>query len=192
MYKIIEFCENRSKCRKSLISEYFESDDALACRKMCDNCKDLAIKDHIYEIKYTKEAVRIIELIQTYGDWLWTFRRIISFLLAKDIKDNELCMRADYGSFIIKGLRAHNIQRIIIRMLMEKILKGKIEFYGEHDHFLIELGQNHKVYFIEKELILENSTIYKGDENSDFDYLDSYVFKISRVVYSLMLKSEVR
>ena len=62
MYKMLDFCEDQTTCRRKLwlgyLGEEFNPD---LCRKMCDNCrKQNKEKEH----DFTEAAVTIIKFIK--------------------------------------------------------------------------------------------------------------------------------
>ncbi|OMJ66050.1 hypothetical protein SteCoe_37248 [Stentor coeruleus] len=144
IYKILEFCEDKNNCRKRLISNYFESDEEFTCNNMCDNCsyRQKHPNTYFYEVDHTINAKKITELLLVRNYEIWTYRQIINFFLGVTTKNNDLNSSPEFGSLKSKGLKVHDIERILLRMLTKKILKEFVRRIGLHDNVYIQLCEN--------------------------------------------------
>ncbi|GLV40738.1 Bloom syndrome helicase [Carabus blaptoides fortunei] len=62
LYKLVEYCLDLSKCRRSLIASHFDETWTSAdCNNMCDHCKNTSSYDTIDITKHFKDLVTIIE-----------------------------------------------------------------------------------------------------------------------------------
>lgn len=141
MYKILEFCEDRSRCRKVLISKYLGSDEDFDCNFMCDNCRNHHGKEDFSDEDYTDMAFKIIDLMKSCHGKIWTFKRLERFLSGGKLKENELYRRPDYGRFRNR-YGDNTIKRIILRMLLEKLLEGVLQDNRGEKKFILKSREN--------------------------------------------------
>ncbi|OMJ82171.1 hypothetical protein SteCoe_17190 [Stentor coeruleus] len=169
IYKILEFCEDKVNCRKKLISNYFESDEEFKCNSMCDNCKYRQKNPNasFYEVDHTNNAKKITELMIERNFQIWTYRQLINFFLGIMPRNNDLSNSPEFGSFKSKGLKVHDIERILLRMLKEKILKEFVQRLGQHDNIYIELGENPNEWEKSIRISLEYQAPIENDVNKN-------------------------
>lgn len=169
IYKILEFCEDKNNCRKRLISNYFESDEEFICNSMCDNCRYRQIHPNasFYEVDHTINAKKITELMLVRNYQAWTYRQLINFFLGVTPKNNDLSNSPEFGSFKSKGLKVHDIERIMLRMLREKILKEFVQRIGQHDNIYIELAENPQEWEKNTRIVLEYQVPIEDNINKD-------------------------
>ena len=119
---VIQFCENKSDCRRAQVLKYFSEpfkrDD---CHQTCDNCQS----GHTFEEKdLTAYAQAVVRLVSQVEDNNVTLHQAVdTFRGAKSIKRPHLINLDERG--FGKDLERGDVERVFHRLLEEKALKEK-------------------------------------------------------------------
>ncbi|KAK0618576.1 hypothetical protein B0T17DRAFT_343576 [Bombardia bombarda] len=115
--RVVSFCENRHACRRVEILRYFgESFDPSLCKGACDNCQTGRVNGTVEMEDFTDYAVALLEIVRSEGSL--TLGRLVDILTGKKAKEFEHIRH--FG--IAKGVKSHEIQRIIIALSAEGAL----------------------------------------------------------------------
>lgn len=115
--RVTAFCDNRADCRRTEILRYFGEDfQAAQCQKSCDNCRAALVFE---EQDFSTNAVAALQVVQNQRKL--TPNQCTDILLGKKYPDHEQ-PRSDqwYGS--AKGMKKHEVVRVIDKLLAEKAL----------------------------------------------------------------------
>lgn len=147
---MLEFCEEPYLCRRKVLLNYLDEDfRSKECNVMCDNCK----KDlQVAEIDFTEHARYIVALIESSvrKKLDLTVFQICKFLMGKkqDLKNPSKNTKLDEMKSIFFGkLRGHtddHIKRLIMKLLVNKILRESFSTYQVEQTLLVylKLGRN--------------------------------------------------
>lgn len=113
--RVTAFCDNKSDCRRTEILRYFGEDfTAEQCQKACDNCKaGLTFEEQDFS-EYANAAICVVQAQRRL-----TPAQCAEILLGKRYPKNEAENSDDYYG-IAKGMKKHELERIIDKLLAEK------------------------------------------------------------------------
>lgn len=124
LQQMIQYCENRSDCRRSQVLAYFgETFAKKDCRRTCDNCCSDAVFEVTDFTDYAKAAMRVVKQVQPYS---FTMLNCVEVLrgtagvkakLAKMEGGGNLA-EVGYASQVARG----EIERLFYRLLEEKAI----------------------------------------------------------------------
>ncbi|CAG9313854.1 unnamed protein product [Blepharisma stoltei] len=137
--KMIDYCENRLACRRTLLLGYFGEDfQAENCNNMCDNCKAKRFGE---EKDFTEEAKKIIEVLEGPRNGINTLIQLTNFLLGKKEKTNNHSLMEHFG--LLQKQNPDTISKILKKMLLEGVLQEKAVSSAYTGTFAyIETGSN--------------------------------------------------
>ncbi|ORY11984.1 hypothetical protein BCR34DRAFT_564343 [Clohesyomyces aquaticus] len=140
---MVQYCENRSDCRRAQVLGYFsERFDPADCKETCDNCQS----DSTFETKnVTNYAVAVLELVEEAQDSRVTLLQCMdAFRGAKGFKlKNKDLKQARFGSDLDRG----DVERLFTQLLNEDALrqesvKNKANFVTNY----VQLGRKSRDY----------------------------------------------
>ncbi|EFY90903.1 QDE3 protein [Metarhizium acridum CQMa 102] len=113
--RVTAFCDNKSDCRRTEVLRYFGEDFVPSqCRKSCDNCRAGLVFE---QQDFSTYAIAAIQVVQTQQRL--TASQCADILLGKKYPAHEEELSEEqYG--IAKGLKKHEIVRVIDRLSAEK------------------------------------------------------------------------
>ncbi|OBR15452.1 RecQ family ATP-dependent DNA helicase [Colletotrichum higginsianum IMI 349063] len=116
--RVTAFCDNRENCRRVEILRYFgevfNSDD---CEKTCDNCRAGAVFEQHDFSELANAAIRTIELHERL-----TINQCSEILMGKKYQ-RTIDPHPDDPHGIAKGMKKHEIERILDRLTAEEALE---------------------------------------------------------------------
>ncbi|KAF1987632.1 ATP-dependent DNA helicase [Aulographum hederae CBS 113979] len=118
--KVVQFCENRSDCRRAQVLGYFsEQFDADECNGGCDNCNSNATFDTQDVTQYVPEAISLIRQIQHQEVTLLHCIDIFRGSASKKVKDLQHDQLSEFaaGAALDRG----DIERFFQRLVTEDI-----------------------------------------------------------------------
>eukprot|EP00347_Sterkiella_histriomuscorum_P003511 403364021 len=145
LYKILEFCEEPYLCRRKILLNYLGEDfKSKKCNNMCDNCRKGL---RVAEIDFTEQARYVVAMVESAlkKKMDLTLIQICKFLRGKqcvmsnpnkttkmdEIKQSYYGRLSDYSEELIK--------RIVMRLLINKVLKEKFNAYQVEATILVYL-----------------------------------------------------
>ena len=136
--KVIQFCENRSDCRRVEILRYFnESFNKDDCRSSCDNCNSNTVFETVDFSEYASAALDLVRKIQKDKVTLLHCIDIFRGAKTKKITDLKHGHLQEYGagSQIDRG----NVERLFYRLLSEDAIEeenvvNKLGFANQYVH----------------------------------------------------------
>ena len=139
--KVIQFCENKSDCRRVQVLGYFnEAFNKEDCRGSCDNCNSSSTFETQDFTNYATSALDLVRKIQTSNVTL--LHCVDVFRGAKTKKITDFChddlQEFGAGSSIDKG----NVERLFYRLLSEDAIEeknvvNKLGFANQYVHVSI-------------------------------------------------------
>ena len=118
---VIQFCENRSDCRRVQILSYFnESFNAEECNSACDNCNSRTVFESQDFTGYACKAIKLVK--HTEGQNVTLLHCVDVFRGAKNKKISDLrhSKLAEYGAG--SALERGDVERLFYRLLSEDAL----------------------------------------------------------------------
>lgn len=133
--KMIDYCENRTTCRRASLLSYFgEIFDANNCKFMCDNCKAGRLS---VEKDFTEIAIHITDVLEGPRYGINTLLQLTAFLLGKDKKYENL---EHFG--LLRVFDYDLIEKIVKKMILEQVLQEKSIKTFNNTFAYIEIGPN--------------------------------------------------
>jgi bloom syndrome protein len=119
---IIQYCENRSDCRRVEVLRYFNEKDFRkeACGAMCDNCRSDAVFETINFTKQAKDALKIVRELQTNNVTLLHCLDILRGVSSPKVRTMGHESVPEYGA--AKNVAKGEVERIFYRLIMENAL----------------------------------------------------------------------
>ena len=115
--RVTAFCDNRADCRRTEILRYFGEDfQAAQCRKSCDNCRAALVFE---EQDFSTNAIAALQVVQMQRRL--TPNQCTDILLGKKYPEHEQ-QNSDQWFGSAKGMKKHEVVRIIDKLLAEKAL----------------------------------------------------------------------
>ncbi|KAL1970111.1 hypothetical protein VTN77DRAFT_6516 [Rasamsonia byssochlamydoides] len=122
---VIQFCENRTDCRRVQILAYFnESFRREDCHRCCDNCKS----DAVFEMRdFTQYAVQAINLVSRFEKRKQdvTLLRCIDIFAGSEKISEAYKKMPEYGAG--SDLELGEVERLFFRLLSEEALEEEIK-----------------------------------------------------------------
>ncbi|KAH7364424.1 QDE3-like protein [Rhexocercosporidium sp. MPI-PUGE-AT-0058] len=124
LQQMIQYCENRSDCRRSQVLAYFgETFAKKDCRRTCDNCCSDAVFEAIDFTDYAKAAMRVVKHVQPYSFTMLNCVEVLRGTAGAKAKLNKMegggnLAEVGYASQVARG----EIERLFFRLLMEKAI----------------------------------------------------------------------
>ncbi|KAF2835866.1 ATP-dependent DNA helicase, partial [Patellaria atrata CBS 101060] len=115
---VVQFCENRSDCRRVQVLNYFnESFHASGCKKTCDNCNSTS---SFQNQDFTDYAIKALELVRDLADKKATLIHCIDIFRGVKVKRKDIDNLVNHvhfgaGADIDRG----NIDRLFYRLVSE-------------------------------------------------------------------------
>ncbi|RDL36724.1 uncharacterized protein BP5553_06076 [Venustampulla echinocandica] len=139
--RMVQFCENRSDCRRADILAYFgEAFSKENCNHNCDNCNS----DRVFEprdmTRQAKAALNIVEQVQHDNVTLLHIVDILRGAPTAKIRDRDHHSLEGFG--VASDLPRGEIERLFTRLLMENALKERNVMRGAFPQQYIHLGHN--------------------------------------------------
>jgi bloom syndrome protein len=123
---VIQYCENRIDCRRTLILHYFgESFDRRDCHKSCDNCesaKEIVTRD------FTEAAQDLLSLLKSIRGKITLIQLVDIFRGSASKKSVQYEHLRQYGSG--KSLSRGDAERLSQMMVTQRILEEYCETNG--------------------------------------------------------------
>ena len=118
---VVQFCENRSDCRRVQILNYFnESFKREDCNGACDNCNSSSAFETQDFTDYAISAIRLVREIQKQNVTLLHCVDVFRGFKTKKVKDLGHCDVAEYGSG--SSLQRGDVERLFYRLVSEDAL----------------------------------------------------------------------
>jgi len=118
---VVQFCENRSDCRRVQIlhyfSERFKKED---CKGACDNCSSASTFELVDFTEYAKQAVRLIGQIQADKVTLLHCVDVFRGARTKKITEAQHDNLDQHG--VGKDLERNEVERLFYRLIGEDVL----------------------------------------------------------------------
>ena len=138
LFRMVQYCENETDCRRSQILEYFAEDfDALECQNSCDNCRSHQ-PYHVQDVtKLVQEIVLSIQRVPTQDQYT-----LVQYM---DALRGMASTRPHLRSLPLhkKGnvLSKHDLERLLHMMVLKDILSEDMHI-GNHDNVIcyVKLG----------------------------------------------------
>jgi bloom syndrome protein len=122
LQKMIQFCENRSDCRRVQVLRYFsENFQRETCAAQCDNCNSTSTFENV---DFTDYAQHVISLVRTVASSNVTLLQCVDIFRGantKKISENGHDDLREYGAG--KDLDRGDIERLFGRLLSEDVLR---------------------------------------------------------------------
>lgn len=123
LQQVMQYCENKTDCRRQLVLSYFnEQFDPKKCKKHCDNCKNSS--NAIYQSKdVSREAIDIANLVKSIQDSKVTLIHCQD--VYKGLKYQKIVqMRHDALPYHGRGKdwKKADIERIFFRLVTDRVL----------------------------------------------------------------------
>ena len=121
---MIQYCENRSDCRRSQVLAYFGEKFAKKdCRRTCDNCCSDAAFELVDFTEYSKAAMRIVKQVQPYS---FTMLNCVEVMRGTKGANAKLRRMGDRGNIEEFGMASKvarsEIERLFYRLLLERAI----------------------------------------------------------------------
>ena len=135
---VVQFCENRSDCRRVQILGYFnEPFDAHNCNSACDNCNSKSKFETVDLTNYAISAIQLVEKIQSNSVTLLHCVDVLRGGKSKKISDLKHSELAEYGAG--SKLDRGDVERLFHRLLNEDALAehnkvNKMGFASQYVH----------------------------------------------------------
>merc|ERR1712093_105717 len=157
LQQMIQYCENRSDCRRSQVLAYFGEKFAKKdCRRTCDNCCSDAAFELVDFTEYSKAAMRIVKQVQPYS---FTMLNCVEVMRGTKGANAKLRRMGDRGNIEEFGMASKvarsEIERLFYRLLLERaIMEDSVMNKSGFASDYVQLGPNcrdymtgkHKVY----------------------------------------------
>ncbi|KAF2100100.1 ATP-dependent DNA helicase [Rhizodiscina lignyota] len=118
---VVQFCENRSDCRRVQVLAYFnEHFSRENCKGCCDNCNSTSTFETRDFTEYANAAMAMVEQMQR-GESVTVHQCIDVFRGAKRLKNSDWQYLDGYG--VGEDLDRGDVERLFYRLLMEDGLK---------------------------------------------------------------------
>ena len=116
--RVIQFCENRSDCRRVQVLDYFsESFDRDNCRGSCDNCNSNSIFETQDFSKFAVAALALVKKIEQDKVTLLHCVDVFRGSKTKKITDFQHDLLEEHGAG--SGIERGNVERLFYRLLSE-------------------------------------------------------------------------
>ncbi|KAG9238829.1 P-loop containing nucleoside triphosphate hydrolase protein [Amylocarpus encephaloides] len=140
--RMVQFCEERSDCRRANILAYFgEAFNKEDCGKMCDNCTS----DAQFESKdVTRQVQAAIKIVKALKDEKVTLLHIVDILRgSQSTKLTNQGRQGLDGYGVASNLPRHEVERMFIRLLMDRVFEEySVILRGGFPQQYITLGPN--------------------------------------------------
>ncbi|PVH88433.1 ATP-dependent DNA helicase [Cadophora sp. DSE1049] len=156
LQQMIQYCENRSDCRRSQVLAYFGEKFAKKdCRRTCDNCCSDAVFDIVDFTDYAKAAMRVVKQVQLYS---FTMLNCVEVLRGTGGANAKLRRIEDRGSIAEFGFASKvarsEIERLFYRLLLEKaIMEDSVMNKSGFASDYVKLGPKCRDYMTGKQKI---------------------------------------
>ena len=147
LYRMVQYCENESDCRRGQILEYFaEYFNPEECKKSstpCDNCQNqvpLATRDVTSLVRLIVEGVRHQKSVSKEPYTLFQF---LEALRGTNSTKPALRSLPLYGQGT--SLSKHDLERLLHMMVLKNILSEDLRI-GEHDNVICYVKLGEKAY----------------------------------------------
>ena len=121
LQKTIQFCENKSDCRRVQILRYFsENFKREDCDASCDNCRSTSTFEEKDFTFYVKKVINLVSSIQSQKVTLIHCMDVFRGGKSKKITEREHYNLSEYGAG--SELDRGNVERLFYRLLSEKAL----------------------------------------------------------------------
>eukprot|EP00731_Ephydatia_muelleri_P016671 Em0009g1095a len=145
LYRMVQYCENETDCRRKQLLGYFaERFDPLACKKggaPCDNCVS-TVPYHTRDV--SELARKVIESVRSCHEQV----TLVQCLEAIKGSSSQKSARNKLSSLPLHGCGAnmvkHDIERMLHLMVLEGILGENLQI-GSHDNVVcyVQIGPKH-------------------------------------------------
>jgi bloom syndrome protein len=123
---VIQFCENKTDCRRVQILAYFnESFRREDCHRCCDNCKSDAVFETRDFTNYAKRAITLVHHFQEKKEDVTLLHCIDIFAGSTKRMDIAHTKVPEYGAG--RDLELGEVERLFFRLLCEDGLKEKVK-----------------------------------------------------------------
>jgi bloom syndrome protein len=118
---MIQFCENRSDCRRVQVLAYFgERFSKEECEHTCDNCSSDTVFESVDFTAHAQTAMRIVKQLQDDNVTLLHCVDILRGATSKKIKDGQHQDIQGFGA--ARDVARGEVERLYFRLLMENAL----------------------------------------------------------------------
>ena len=122
LQKIIQFCENRSDCRRVQVLQYFnERFQREACDGKCDNCTSASTFEDVDFTDYAKQAVDLVRTVASSKVTLLKCMDIFRGVKSKAMKEKGYDDWEHFG--FGEDLDRGDIERLFSRLLSEDVIR---------------------------------------------------------------------
>lgn len=120
--KMIQFCENKSDCRRVQVLGYFsETFSKENCDASCDNCKSTSVFQDQDFSHYAQKALKMVEKIENNGVTILYCMDLFRGASSKKASDLEHDLLPEYAAG--SDLDRSDVERLFYRLLTENALK---------------------------------------------------------------------
>ncbi|KAG4427396.1 hypothetical protein IFR05_017120 [Cadophora sp. M221] len=124
LQQMIQYCENRSDCRRSQVLAYFgETFAKKYCRHTCDNCRSDAVFEVTDFTDYAKAAMGVVKQVQSYS---FTMLNCVEVLRGTAGAKTKLARMEGGGNLAEVGYASQvargEIERLFYRLIVEKAI----------------------------------------------------------------------
>lgn len=170
---MIQYCENRSDCRRVQVLGYFnERFDKADCGAQCDNCNSTSTFEDVDFTRYARQAVKLVDKVNhdEEGEKVEKSRKVttlhcidlfrgVSNKKAQNLEHDKI---AEFGAG--KDLDRGDIERLFYRLLSEDVLREECVFNkAKFPTQCVNLGKKCNDFRFEstKRLVMQISTTPK-------------------------------
>ena len=138
LYRMVQYCENETDCRRSQILEYFAEDfDALECKNSCDNCQSHQPHRVQDVTKLVQDIVQSIQQVPRQEQYT-----LVQYMDAlRGVASSRPLLRSlplyKKGNILSK----HDLERLLHMMVLKDVLSEDMHI-GNHDNVIcyVKLG----------------------------------------------------
>ncbi|CAG8974441.1 hypothetical protein HYALB_00004137 [Hymenoscyphus albidus] len=143
--RMVQFCENRSDCRRADILSYFgERFNKNECGHGCDNCNSDAVFEPKDVTNLVQAAIKVINALDHEHVTLLDIVDILRGSNNKKSKERNSKDMEGYG--IASQLARHEVEHLFIKLLMENVVEEYTRMKGQFPHTYIKLGNNYRAF----------------------------------------------
>lgn len=137
--RMVQFCENRSDCRRADILAYFgEQFNKNECGHGCDNCNSDAVFEPKDVTDLVQAAISVIKALEFEHATLLYIIDILRGVNTVKMRQNECRNIEGYG--VASQLLRHEVEHLFIRLLMENVVEEYTVMKGQFPHQYLKVS----------------------------------------------------
>lgn len=139
--RMVQFCENRSDCRRADILAYFgEKFNKDECGQGCDNCNSDAVFEPKDVTSLVQAAIGVIKALDYEHVTLLYIIDILRGVNTVKMRQNKCQNIEGYG--VASQLLRHEVEHLFIRLLMENVVEEYTVMKGQFPHQYMKVSQH--------------------------------------------------